>query len=102
MGGEFHVFYRYGEAIRRNVFITFKIHINVVVVKSAGRFGAYPSKEQKAILDRQMSIAKEFHNFRLGESKEYRKETEEALTKYRMNFWLTQIKKDNPEFEELH
>ena len=76
--------------------------INAVIVKRAYKFRAYPSKEQKAKLDWQMFLAKELYNLLLEKSKSYYKETEKTLTEYRMNVWLTQIKKEKPEFAELH
>ena len=76
--------------------------INMAVMKTAYRFRSYPSKEQKARLDRQMFLAKELYNLLLEKSRAYHKETGKTLTEYRMNVWLTQIKKERPEFAELH
>ena len=74
----------------------------MVVMKTAYKYRAYPSKEQKGILNRQMFLAKELYNLLLEKSKAYYKETGKTLTEYRMNVWLTQIKKEKPEFAELH
>jgi putative transposase len=76
--------------------------INMVVMKTAYRYRAYPSKEQKEILDRQMFLSKELYNLLLEKSKAYHKETGKTLTEYRMNVWITQIKKEKPEFTELY
>ena len=71
-------------------------------MKTAYKYRAYPSKEQKAILNRQMFLAKEPYNMLLEKSKAYYKETGKTLTEYRMSTWLTQIKKKGPDFAELH
>ena len=74
----------------------------MVAMKTAYKYRAYPSKEQKEILNRQMFLAKELYNLLLETSKSYYKETGKTLTEYRMNVWLTQFKKERPEFTELH
>ena len=76
--------------------------IDMVVMKTAYKYRVYPSKEQKAILNRQMFLAKELYNLLLEKSKAYYKETGKTLTKYRMDVWITQIKKERPEFAELY
>ena len=74
----------------------------MVVMKTAYKYRAYPSKEQKEILNRQMFLAKELYNLLLEKSKAYYKETGKTLTEYRMNTWLTKIKKERQDFAELH
>ena len=74
----------------------------MVIMKTAYRYHAYPSIEQKEILNRQMFLAEEIYNMILEKSKAYHKETGKNLTKCRMNNWLAQIKKEKPEFTELH
>ena len=74
----------------------------MAAMKTAYKYRAYPSKEQKETLDHQMFLAKELYNLLLEKSKEYYKETKKTLTEYRMNVWLTQIKRGKPEFAELH
>ncbi|MCL4375626.1 helix-turn-helix domain-containing protein, partial [Candidatus Marsarchaeota archaeon] len=74
----------------------------MVIMKTAYKYHAYPSIEQKEILNRQMFLAKEIYNMLLEKSKAYHKETGKNMTRYRMNNWLTQIKKEKPEFTELH
>ena len=74
----------------------------MVVLKTAYKYRAYPSKEQKETLNRQMFLSKDLYNLLLEKSKEYYKETGKTLTEYRMNVWITQIKKEKPEFAELH
>ncbi len=76
--------------------------IDMVILKSAYEYRAYPSKEQKEILNKQMYLSKELYNRLLEQSKKYYKETGKTLTGYRMNVWLTQLKKERPEFAELH
>jgi putative transposase len=76
--------------------------INMVAMKSAYKFRAYPSKEQQAILNHQMYLSKEIYNLLLEKSKAYYKDTKKTLTQYRMNVWLTQIKRERPEFDELY
>ena len=74
----------------------------MVVMETAYKYRAYPSKEQKELLNRQMFLAKELYNMLLEKSKTYHKETGKTLTEYRMNIWLTQLKRERPEFAELH
>ena len=74
----------------------------MVVMKTAYKYRSYPSKEQKKLLNHQMLLAKELYNLLLEKSKAYYKETGKTLTEYRMNTWLTQIKKERPEFAEMH
>ena len=74
----------------------------MVVMKTAYKYRAYPSKEQKEILNRQLFLSKELYNMLLKKSKEYHRDTKKTLTEYRMNVWITQIKKERPEFAELH
>jgi len=74
----------------------------MVVMKSAYKYRAYPSKEQQTTLNRQMYLSKELYNILLEKSKEYYKDTKKTLTQYRMNVWLTQIKKERPEFDEIY
>jgi putative transposase len=76
--------------------------MDMVVMKTAYKYRAYPSKEQKATLNRQMLLSKELYNLLLEKSKEYYRETGKTLTEYRMNVWITQTKKERPEFAELH
>ena len=76
--------------------------INMAIVKTAYKYRAYPSKKQTEILNHQMFLAKELYNMLLEKSKAYYKETGKMLTEYRMNAWITQIKKERSEFAELH
>ncbi len=82
--------------------INFNGVIILAILKSVYKFRAYPSKGQKVTLDRQMSLSKEIYNLLLEKSKEYYKETGKTLTEYRMNVWITQLKKNKPEFAELN
>ncbi|MGC9156673.1 MAG: helix-turn-helix domain-containing protein, partial [Candidatus Micrarchaeia archaeon] len=63
-------------------------------MKIAYKYRAYPSMKQKETLNKQMYLAKELYNMLLEKSKAYYKETGNTLTEYRMNVWLTQIKKE--------
>ena len=74
----------------------------MVIVKTTYKFRAYPSANQKEILNRQMYLSKEIYNLLLNQSRSYYKETKKTLTEYRMNVWLTKLKKEMPEFNELH
>ena len=71
-------------------------------MKTAYKYRAYPSKEQKETLNHQMFLARELYNLLLEKSKMYYKETKKTLTEYRMNIWITQFKKERAEFAELH
>jgi putative transposase len=73
-----------------------------ISMRTAYKFRAYPSKKQKEILNKQMYLSKELYNILLEKSKSYYKETKKTLTQYRMNVWLTQIKKERPEFDEIY
>ncbi|MEM3215553.1 MAG: zinc ribbon domain-containing protein [Candidatus Micrarchaeaceae archaeon] len=63
--------------------INFETHktITMIVMKTAYKYRAYPSKEQKAKLDSQMFLAKNLYNLLLEKSKAYYKETGKTLTK---------------------
>ncbi len=76
--------------------------MDMAVVKTAYKYRAYPSKDAQSILNRQMALAKELYNLLLEKSKAYYRETGKTLTEYRMNVWLTQMKKEKSEFAELH
>ena len=71
-------------------------------MKTAYRFRAYPSKEQKSILNHQMLLSKELYNFLLVKSKEYFKDTGKTFTKYDMNKWITKFKKEYLQYQEIH
>lgn len=88
--------------MQQQKYINAKYVITVVVVKTTYKYRAYPSKEQQAILDHQMYLSKEIYNLLLEKSKEYYKDAKKTLTQYRMNVWLSQIKRERPEFDELH
>ncbi len=82
--------------------INFNGAITTAVMKTAYKYRAYPSKEQKEILNRQMLLSKELYNLLLEKSKAYYRETGKTMTEYRMNIWITQAKKERPELTELH
>ncbi len=74
----------------------------MVIVKRAYKYRAYPSQSQRSTLNHQMLLSKELYNLLLDQSKKYHKETGKTLTEYRMNVWLTKLKKERPEFKEIH
>jgi putative transposase len=74
----------------------------MVTMKTAYRYRAYPSREQKAILHRQMYLSKQLYNLLLEQSQKHFKDTGKTFTKYDMNKWITKFKTKNPEFKELH
>jgi putative transposase len=77
--------------------------INMVIeMKSAYRYRAYPSREQKTILNRQMYLAKNLYNLLLEKSQQHFKDTGKTFTKYDMNKWITKAKKENEEYDELY
>jgi len=74
----------------------------MVVMKSAYKFRAYPSKEQKTILNHQMLLSKQLYNLLLERSKEHFKDTGKTFTKYDMNKWIAKFKKEHPEYNEVY
>ena len=71
-------------------------------MKSAYRFRAYPSEEQKAILNYQMLLSKELYNHILEKSQQHFKDTSKPFTKYDMNKWITKFKKEHPEYNDIY
>ncbi len=84
------------------------MHINLndviptVILKSAYKFRAYPSKEQKAILNCQMLLSKQLYNLLLEKSQQHFKDTGKTFTKYDMIKWTTKLKKEHPEYNEVY
>ena len=74
----------------------------MVIVKTAYKFRAYPSKEQKLILNHQMLLCKELYNHLLEKSKSHFKDTGKTFTKYDMVKWTTKFKKEHPEYTEVY
>ena len=74
----------------------------MVKMQKAYRFRAYPSHEQKSLLDRQMYLSKRLYNLLLEKSQSHYKDYGKTFTKYDMNKWMTSLKKKNPEFRELY
>ncbi len=85
-----------------------KIHINfngvikMVILKKTYKFRAYPSKEQKAILNRQMLLCKELYNHLLEKAKEHFRDTGKTFTKYDMVKWVTKFKKEHSEYNGVY
>ncbi|MCL4365494.1 helix-turn-helix domain-containing protein, partial [Candidatus Marsarchaeota archaeon] len=73
------------------MYINFNGAIAMVVVKKTYKYRAYPSKEQKAILNRQMSLSKQLYNLLLEKSQQHFKETGKTFTKYDMIKWTTKL-----------
>ena len=63
--------------------------ITMAIVKTTYKYRAYPSKEHKEILNRQMFLAKELYNMLLEKSKAYQKgimdKANQRLHKYENN-----------------
>jgi putative transposase len=74
----------------------------MVVVKKTYKYRAYPSKEQKAILNRQMLLLKQLYNLLLEKSQQHFKDTGKTFTKYDMIKWTTKLKKEHPEYNEVY
>ena len=74
----------------------------MVIVKTAYKFRAYPSKEQKLILNHQMLLCKELYNHLLEKAKSHFKDTGKTFTKYDMVKWTTKFKKEHPEYNEVY
>ena len=66
------------------------------------KYRAYPSKKQVTKLNRQMILAKKLYNTLLEKCKEHYKETGKTFSQFDMNKHIMQLKKENPEFKELH
>ncbi|MDE1849969.1 MAG: transposase [Candidatus Micrarchaeota archaeon] len=74
----------------------------MVIVKTAYKYRAYPSKEQKSILNCQMLLSKELYNLLLQKAQQHFKDTGKTFTKYGMIKWTTEFKKENPEYNEVY
>jgi Helix-turn-helix domain. len=73
------------------MYINLNSAIIMVVVKKIYKYRAYPSKEQKAILNRQMLLSKQLYNLLLEKSQQHFKETGKTFTKYDMIKWTTKL-----------
>ena len=82
--------------------INVKRGMNMVIVKRTYRFRAYPSKGEQSTLNSQMYLCKELYNLLLQKAQEKFKDTGKTFTKYDMNKWITQYKKEHPEYKEIH
>ncbi|MDE1870823.1 MAG: transposase [Candidatus Micrarchaeota archaeon] len=71
-------------------------------MEKAYKFRAYPSKEQQHVINMQMFLAKQLYNVPIEKSKQHFKDTGKIFTQYDMNKWITQLKKKNPEFQEIY
>ena len=74
----------------------------MVILKKTYKFRAYPSKEQKNILNRQMLLCKELYNHLLEKAKEHFQDTGKTFSKYDMIKWVTKFKKEHPEYNEVY
>ena len=74
----------------------------MVILKRTYKFRAYPSMEQKSILNRQMLLCKELYNLLLEKSQRHFKDTGKTFTKYDMIKWATKLKKEHPEYNEVY
>ena len=103
LNGNTHLF-RGGMKANRKIakHICFNGVKKVVILKKTYRFRAYPSKSQKLALNRQMYVSKQLYNLLLEQTQTYFKETGKTFTKYDMNKWITKLKKNHPEFNEIY
>ncbi len=76
--------------------------VNMVIVKTTYKFRAYPSKEQKAILNLQMYLCKELYNHLLEKAKQHFKDNGKTFTRYDMIKWITKFKKEHPEYNGVY
>ena len=74
----------------------------MVIVKTAYKFRAYPTKEQKSVLNYQMLLCKELYNHLLEKAKSHFKDTGKTFTKYDMIKWTTKFKREHPEYNEVY
>ena len=74
----------------------------MVTMEKAYKFRAYPSKEQHHLINGQMFLAKQLYNMLLEKSKKHFKDTGKTFSQYDMNKLITQLKKKNPEFQEIY
>ena len=66
------------------------------------KYRVYPSNKQILRLKRQMWLAKELYNILFEKSKEHYKHTGKTFTEFDMNKYIAHLKKEQPEFKELH
>jgi len=66
------------------------------------KYRVYPSSKQTLRLNRQMFLAKEIYNLIFDKAKEHYKQTGKMFTQFDMNKYISQLKKEKPEFKELH
>ena len=66
------------------------------------KYRAYPSKKQVTKLHRQMFLAKKLYNLLLDKCETHYKETSKTFSQFDMNKFITRLKKEQPEFRELH
>ena len=71
-------------------------------MKKTYKFRAYPAKEQQYKINMQMFLARQLYNMLLEKSKQHFKDTGKTFSQYDMNKWITQLKKKNPEFQEIY
>lgn len=66
------------------------------------KYRVYPSGKQAIRLNRQMQLAKEVYNILLAKSKEHYKNTGKTFSQFDMNNYIRELKKQRPEFSEVH
>jgi putative transposase len=66
------------------------------------KYRVYPTKKQIHLLHHQMQIAKKLYNLLFEKAKEHYQQTGKTFTQFDMNKYITELKKENPEFKELH
>ncbi len=66
------------------------------------RFRVYPTRRERRDLNMQMLLAKELYNLILEKAKCHYKETGKTFTRNMMNIWITDLKKEKPEFNKVY
>ena len=66
------------------------------------KYRVYPTKKQVGRLRHQMQLAKQLYNILFETAKEHYKQTGKTFSQFDMNNHITQLKKEKPEFKELH
>ena len=66
------------------------------------KYRIYPTKKQVLRLNHQMQISKNLYNALFEKAKEHYQQTGKTFSQFDMNKHITELKKENPEFKELH
>jgi len=66
------------------------------------KYRIYPSKKQRKRLNSQMALLAELYNILLAKSKQYYKETGKTFGQFAMNKFITELKQQRPELQNVH